>query len=247
MPTPRPHPEGYMVYNDTHVACPGGCTIKTVAVASLRECQSLCNSTSNCEAIQVDHAGKSCAVLRGDAPGAPDPAHDTWVRVKESDSVKYEWTGTYNAAPPVCPKEPNWQCARYKNSWMPNRTAKGGEIFPYKECGDYQGAARTNHSHDRVPYLANVIAGFDTRPWEEHAPSFAMPTEPEWEAVIKQVKAQCEDPANSFGFPDASASHGYQPAFNIYAWNEFGEGGILAPCKGQGFMMVQTLAKVLGR
>ena len=67
------------------------------------------------------------------------------------------------------------------------------------------------------------------------------------EAVIRQVKTQCEDPSNKFGFPDASAPHGYQPAFNIYAWNEYGEGGILAPCKGQGSMMVDTIAKVLGR
>ena len=81
---------------------------------------------------------------------------------------------------------------------MPNRTSAGAEIFPYTECGDYQGAARTNHSikYDRVPYLANVIAGFDPRPWEEHSPSFAMPNETEWEAVLRQVKAQCEDPIN---------------------------------------------------
>ena len=36
-------------------------------------------------------------------------------------------------------------------------------------------------------YLANVIAGFDPRPWEEHAPSFAMPNQQEWEAAIQQV------------------------------------------------------------
>jgi hypothetical protein len=65
--------------------------------------------------------------------------------------------------------------------------------------------------------------------------------------IAAQVKAQCEDPANRFGFPDASAPHGFRPAFNIYAWNEYGEGGILAPCQGQGHMMVDTLAKVLGR
>ena len=71
--------------------------------------------------------------------------------------------------------------------------------------------------------LANVIAGFDPRPWEEHAPSFAMPNQSEWEAVIRQVKAQCEDPANKIGFPDVSSPNGFKPAFNIYAWNEYGE------------------------
>ena len=136
MPAPRPHPQGYMGYMDTHVACPGGCTIETVPVASLRECQALCNSTSQCEAIQIDHGGKNCAVLRGDSPGAADPSCDTWVRVKEPESVKYDWTGTYNSAPPVCPKDPGWECPRYNGSWMPNRTAAGAEIFPCVESGN---------------------------------------------------------------------------------------------------------------
>ena len=74
-----------------------------------------------------------------------------------------------------------------------------------------------------------------------------MPTQKEWEAVIQQVVRQCKNLGNRFGFPDASARHGFQPAFNIYAWNEFGEGGILAPCQKQGYMMVDTIAKVLGR
>lgn len=89
-----------------------------------------------------------------------------------------------------------------------------------------------------------MIAGFDPRPWQEHSPSFAFPTEAEWEAVLLQVKAQCEDPSNRFGFPDASKPSGFQPAFNIYAWNEFGEGGIMAPTRGDGFMKVQTVAKI---
>jgi hypothetical protein len=244
-PTPRPHPQGYMEYQNTKVACPGGCTIRTASVSDLRACQALCNTTTGCITMTIDHTNKSCSLLSSAGPGTHDSTQDTYVRVAES--VKYEWTGSYNAAPPVCPTQPNWECAKYVNSWMPNRTKAGGEVFPYRECGDYQGAARTNHSDDRVPYLANVIAGFDPRPWEEHSPSFDMPTQQEWEGVLLQVKAQCEDPANRFGFPDASAPHGYQPAFNIYAWNEFGEGGILAPCQGQGYMMVQTLAKVLGR
>ena len=54
-------------------------------------------------------------------------------------------------------------CSRYVHSWFPNATATGAKIFPYAETGSYQGIARTNHSHDRVPYLANVIAGFDPR------------------------------------------------------------------------------------
>ena len=66
----------------------------------------------------------------------------------------------------------------------------------------------------------------DSRPWQEHAPSFASPTEAEWAAALAQLKAQLT-PQSNFGFPDASKPHGIQPAFTIYAWNEYGEGGIL--------------------
>jgi hypothetical protein len=74
-----------------------------------------------------------------------------------------------------------------------------------------------------------------------------MPTEAEWEAVVRAVVDQSQDPRNRFGWPDVTAPGGFQPAFEIYAWNEFAEGGILAPTVGQGYMKLRTVAKVLGR
>ena len=50
--------------------------------------------------------------------------------------------------------------------------------------------------------------------------------------------------SNRFGFPDASLPGGVQPAFEIYAWNEYGEGGLLAPTKGLGDSLIQGIAKV---
>jgi hypothetical protein len=32
----------------------------------------------------------------------------------------------------------------------------------------------------------------------------------------------------------------------IYAWNEFGEGGIVAPTRGDGYMKLETIRGVLG-
>jgi hypothetical protein len=162
-------------------------------------------------------------------------------------TVDFDFTGTYSAAP-VINSTTHQYLAKYKDSWWPNHSkTTGAEIFPYAECSTYQGAARLNHSNDRVSYLPNVVAGFDPRPWQEHAPSFTEPSEHEWAATVQQIKAQVLDPANRFGFPDAGSPHGYQPAFSIYAWNEYGEGGILAPTQGHRYMKLQTLAKVLGR
>eukprot|EP00750_Incisomonas_marina_P003551 INCI1321.1.p1 GENE.INCI1321.1~~INCI1321.1.p1 ORF type:complete len:500 (+),score=47.09 INCI1321.1:73-1500(+) len=189
---PVPVPTGYQRYGDVFVDCPGGCAISSAILPgsnSTTACEHLCNTTSGCQAIQVSNAAAqnetNCTLLNAAAPGAPMPGTDTYVR-KPGD-VFYDFTGTYNAAPPVCPDQPNWQCARYNNSWMPNATASGGKVFPYEECGVYQGIARMNHTGDDVPYVPNVIAGFDPRPWEEHSPSFSMPNQTEWETSLQQV------------------------------------------------------------
>ncbi len=47
-----------------------------------------------------------------------------------------------------------------------------------------------------------------------------------------------------FGFPDAGAPGGVQPACMIYAWNELGEGGILAPTAGAGSALLDAVADV---
>ena len=63
--------------------------------------------------------------------------------------------------------------------------------------------------------------------------------------MLRQVREQALDPANNFGFPDKS-HRGVQSAVNIYAWNEYGEGGIMAPTQGDGYMKLESIAKVFG-
>ena len=99
-----------------------------------------------------------------------------------------------------------------------------------------------------MPYCPNVIAGFDPRPWEEAGPSFTAPTRAEWTAALTQARDLVAAPANRiFGLPDASAPIGIRPAITIYAWNELGEGGILMPTAGDGFMKLDVLKEVFGR
>jgi len=162
---------------------------------------------------------------------------DVWVKVNAP--VRYDWTGTYNDAVPVCPQpHPTDVCAKY---------AHPGTVFPYEDCRIFQDESRGNHSADAVPYLANVVAGFDPRPWHEAACSFAPPTAAQWETALAMAKLQVEMPGSRMGFPDASQPDGVLPAFNIYAFNEYGEGGILAPTQGDGYMKLETVAKVMGR
>jgi hypothetical protein len=208
--------------------CGGNTTLANALLAALRD------------AGFVAWAGGGCALKRVAGPGAPG-AGDVYVRVQ--DPAAFDFSATYNAAPPVCPGEPNWECPRYKNSWWPNATPAGAKVFPYAECADFQAAARGNHSGDPVPYLPNLIAGFDPRPWEEQSPSFAPPTDAEWRAALTQAKDLVAAPGNTvFGFPDGRG--GVVPAAMIYAWNELGEGGILAPSAGAGSSLLQAVADV---
>ena len=245
---PRPHPQGYMQYASTDVPCGSSpCDLKTLS-ATVGDCMGLCNSTAGCAAFAY-YAGNSTCVLKDIAgPGASGPLSDVFVRV--ADEVAWEWRSTYNDAEPLCYGSDGSleECAKYHNSWFPNATSGGAKIFPYSDVLVFQSQARGNQSNDTAPYLPNVIAGFDPRPWEEHGPSFTRPTRVEWAAALTQARDFVLDPRNrKFGFPDATNPAGVAPAVNIYAWNEFGEGGIMAPTQGDGTMKLDVIREVFGR
>lgn len=246
-PPPRPAPAGYMQYTLTDIPCDGGgasdCDVALLSgVPSPAACQAVCNTTASCAALVYYSSNETCRLKGVAGPGAPGLG-DTYVRVLPP--VNWEWTGTYNDAQPVCPSEPNWLCPQYNNSWWPNATPTGAKIFPYEQCAVYQAQARGNHSNDTVPYVPNVIASFDPRPWEEQGASFTFPALAEWTAALQQAWDLVASPSNHiFGFPDPTSATGIQPAVTIYAWNEFGEGGIVAPTTGDGYMKVQAIAAV---
>ena len=82
-------------------------------------------------------------------------------------------------------------------------------------------------------------------PWREQRASFFFPTDTEWEAELTMVKAQLAPGGTpNLGFPLPSGA--LQPAFNIYAWNEFGEGGIMAPSHGWRYRRLEAIASVFG-
>lgn len=247
---PLPHPEGYMRYNRTDVPCAAGpCDIARAPGAAASDCMATCNATAGCVGFAWYAGNGTCALKSSAGPGAAGEG-DFFVKVP--DDIAWEWRGTYNDAEPICFAGPNFtdpgECPQYKNSWWPNSTVNGAKIFPYAECARYQAQARGNQSDDAVPYLPNVIAGFDPRPWEEQGPSFAPPTRAEWAAALTQARDFVMAPSNTkFGFPDASLPNGVRPAISIYAWNELGEGGILCPTEGDGFMKLEVLTEVFGR
>lgn len=246
---PRPHPNGYMLYTGAYVPCPvsSPCDLAR-ASGTVSDCMGLCNTTAGCAAFAFYASNQTCVLKNIAGPGVALNSSDVYVRVY--DSMAWEWRSTYNNAEPLC-YDANGnldECAEYHNSWFPNATPTGAKIFPYSEVLVFQAQARTNQSNDAAPYLPNVIAGFDPRPWEEQGPSFTSPTRAEWTQALTQARDFVSDPANrKFGFPDATSATGVRPSINIYAWNEYGEGGIMAPTQGDGFMKLEVIKEVFGR
>ena len=149
----------------------------------------------------------------------------------------YDFTGTYNMAvpPPL-----SAQCA---GTATPKLNCTGRE-FPYAVSTSWMDAARSNHSKDAVQYLPNAIASYDPRPWHPNDLGCTFPTRAQWEAELRTVRAQAlKEPG--FGFPGGPENSTVK-ALTIYAWNEYGEGGIVSPTRGEGWMKLEAIKSVFG-
>lgn len=106
-----------------------------------------------------------------------------------------------------------------------------------------------NRVGDPLPWMPHLAAGWNPRPWTyPNAPShyqcfFAFPTREEFTSELQNLK-QSFAKHPSLGLPKKDGTT--QKAFTIYAWNEFGEGGIVAPTKGSGTMMLEAINEVFG-
>ena len=111
--------------------------------------------------------------------------------------------------------------------------------YPYPLLADFAAEGRARHASDAVPHLPYVPAGWNPRPWGDPRPCFAFPTRQEWVSTLERVKHDLAE-MPSLGLPG-------QKAFTIYAWNEYGEGGITAPTRGDGHMKLEAIRDVFGR
>ncbi len=97
--------------------------------------------------------------------------------------------------------------------------------------------------HSSKPYVPYVPSGWDPRPWKDPRPSFAFPTQAEWTDALRRVKCAL-DKYPKLGIPDGE---GRRKMLLIYAWNEYGEGGIMAPTRGDKDMKLEAIHEVFGR
>ncbi len=118
---------------------------------------------------------------------------------------------------------------------------------PFAILAEEARSARANHAADPLPWVPYLAAGWNPRPWTHpgadanHRRFFTFPTREEWTAELRTLREDLRRHP-SLGLPLPGG--GRQPAFTIYAWNEFGEGGIVAPTKGEGYLKLEAIQEV---
>lgn len=95
----------------------------------------------------------------------------------------------------------------------------------------------------KKPYVPYLPAGWDPRPWKDPRPSFELPDRDQWTQALSRIKAAL-DKHDNLGLPTKADK--VQKALLVYAWNEFGEGGIVAPTAGDGTMKLECIQEVFG-
>jgi hypothetical protein len=93
------------------------------------------------------------------------------------------------------------------------------------------------------PYVPYLPAGWDPRPWKDPRPSFDLPKREEWKSALQKIKEALDDNPN-LGLRITPTQR--QKMLLVYAWNEFGEGGIVAPTRGDGTMKLDAIKQVFG-
>ena len=93
-----------------------------------------------------------------------------------------------------------------------------------------------------LPYLPFIPSGWNPRPWAETGNTyFNLPDKAQWKKCLSEVK-ELLDTNIKYRIPDGTTEG--QKMFNIYAWNEYGEGGIISPTTGDGYMKLEGIAEV---
>ena len=142
----------------------------------------------------------------------------------------------------VAPADPRVTLFDFTGTYMdvPALPAQASD-YPYDALSTQTRQWRRVHSGDALPHVPYVPAGWNPRPLGDPRPAFALPDRTLWERALQDVAEDLRIIPN-LGLPLADGT--LQPAFTIYAWNEFGEGGIVAPTRGEQEMKLDTIRSV---
>ncbi len=115
------------------------------------------------------------------------------------------------------------------------------EDYPFDALAEFTNSARRKRADDPICYLPYMAAGWNPRPWPDKRARFALPTPVQWLRELRKLKRDLSE-IDTLGLPLPDGS--VQKAFTIYAWNEFGEGGFVAPTEGDKYMKLEAIRAV---
>jgi hypothetical protein len=159
-------------------------------------------------------------------------SEDAPMPERRYQGVNFDYTGDYDSA---------------TRSAALGNCASTDVVLPWAELASYNDGERwENHSSDAVPWVPNINGGYDMRPTGNRSGqcTYAEPTLAQWKGYLLKVKDALQTPNARFGYPTGNGD--VQAAVTLYAWNEFAEGGIIAPTQGQGWMKLQGISDVFG-
>lgn len=117
------------------------------------------------------------------------------------------------------------------------------ELYPFEDLTQEAQDIRLVRKFDALNYVPYFPAGWDPRPWKDPRASFENASREQWKTALEALKYDLLRYAN-LGFPKKDGTT--QKAFTMYAWNEFGEGGIIAPTAGDQYMKLEVIKEVFG-
>lgn len=183
----------------------------------------LCRQRLDTLRAAVRDAGLGEMIIGVGISGQTPPLGAKWPPAK-----LFDFTGTYMCVPEVEEREAE---------------------HPYATLAAQARTTLGNRVNDPLPWMPYLAAGWNPRPWHypQAAPHyqrfFSFPTRDEFTAELRAMKISLEEHP-SLGLPKKDGT--MRKAFTIYAWNEFGEGGIVAPTEGRKTMMLEAIQDVFG-
>lgn len=202
-----------------------------------------CNSSSACVAGMMDElraaargAGLGELIIGAGIDGC------TWKPTAALTGYSYDWVGQYGTVPGLsnrrCPK-PVLKPAPFI---YPASVLAEFNTMERSEHIDWA-TAQANRSGSLGTFLPLLMTGWDAMPWGGEArPRFLPYSADEWVAQLRSVQSQMAAAGAAAGFPLPGG--GVQAAFSMYCWNEFGEGGMLAPVEGLGSSRLEAIQRV---
>ena len=119
---------------------------------------------------------------------------------------------------------------------------EGNADHPYETLAKYMRGSRHAHGEDALPYLPYFGLNFNAEPWGDQRSRFEFPTREQLKHEFQLLKGDLKNAELNLGVPLGNGT--LQKIFTLYAWNEFGEGGFLAPTVEEQTMKLEVLEEV---